>query len=161
MALVFRDAHLSDLDRIIQLEDICFTDPWTLNMLQDDFANRWSNFRIAEQVDPLGEKNSILLGFYIYWHVVDEVNLIQVAVHPTYQKQGIGRQLIHDLIACGKRVDAHRIFLEVRRSNQAAIRLYESTAFEHFGIRKNYYTGPQEDALCMAYTYSTELHIRP
>ena len=95
-----------------------------------------------------------LIGFCLWQQVLDEASLLNIAVHPQYQRQGLGRQLVQMMIDNSQAHHAIHLFLEVRRSNQAAIALYEQLGFVEMGIRRQYYRTPQgrEDALLMGYT---------
>jgi ribosomal-protein-alanine N-acetyltransferase len=75
----------------------------------------------------------------LFWHVVDEVHLLNVAVAMEARMRGIGRALMEDLIAYGRANDVARILLEVRETNAVAIGLYESLGFERFNVRLRYY----------------------
>ena len=79
----------------------------------------------------------------------DEADITKVAVAKDAQGQGIGSMLMKELISRAPELGVAKIFLEVRESNEAALRLYKKFGFEQIGIRKNYYTSPLEDAISM------------
>lgn len=83
----------------------------------------------------------------------DDAELIRIAVEPGLRRQGIGEQLLNDLLQEVKKRDIHDIFLEVRSGNEAAIGLYTKAGFVNAGIRKEYYSNPTEDAIIMRYTW--------
>ncbi len=83
----------------------------------------------------------------------DDAELIRIAVEPGLRRQGIGEQLLNDLLQEVKKRDIHDIFLEVRSGNEAAIGLYTKAGFVNAGIRKGYYSNPAEDAIIMRYTW--------
>ena len=85
----------------------------------------------------------------LFWHVVDEVHLLNVAVAMEARMRGIGRALMEDLIAYGRAHDVAKILLEVRSTNAVAIGLYESLGFERFNVRERYYSDGT-DAIEMA-----------
>jgi ribosomal-protein-alanine N-acetyltransferase len=101
--------------------------------LREELVRPWSRLRAAR--DPSG----LVLGYMLFWHVVDEVHLLNVAVAMEARMRGIGRALMEDLIAYGRAHDVARILLEVRETNAVAIGLYESLGFERFNVRLRYY----------------------
>lgn len=119
-------------------------------------AARWVEFdytRLAK--DPYGlilvaESDSLdrapILGFAACSIVVDEAELRNIAVDPSYQRRGIGRALVVDAFGRLVKRGAKRIFLEVRASNLPAQELYFSLGFSLSSIRKHYYQNPSEDA---------------
>lgn len=96
-------------------------------------------------------ENAHAAGFALL-RCFDDAELIRIAASPEHRREGIGRRLLDALIDEAKKCGAGSIFLEVRRSNAAAIKLYEGAGFEHTGVRKDYYHAPKEDALIMRYT---------
>jgi ribosomal-protein-alanine N-acetyltransferase len=101
--------------------------------LREELARPWSRLRAAR--DPEGR----VLGYLLFWHVVDEVHLLNVAVAMEARMRGIGRALLEDLIGYGRANDVARILLEVRSTNAVAIGLYESLGFVSFNVRPRYY----------------------
>lgn len=103
-----------------------------------------------------GWHQSQLLGYYIGHCVFDDVTLMDIAVSPAYRSQGIAQQLVVHFLQQAKRLDALQCLLEVRASNQHAMRLYERNGFVQIDRRKNYYpsseansSGSREDAIIM------------
>jgi ribosomal-protein-alanine N-acetyltransferase len=88
-----------------------------------------------------------ILGFLIALHVAPEWELENIVVAPTARRQGIGKQLLHDLLAAAHETNSESVFLEVRESNSAARALYEHAGFAAVGRRPSYYADPQEDAV--------------
>ncbi|BAF58924.1 acetyltransferases [Pelotomaculum thermopropionicum SI] len=83
------------------------------------------------------------------WLILDEAHITNVAVHPEYRKNNIGRTLMLEMMRRAALMGAVRMTLEVRPSNAAARRLYASLGFEVKGIRRRYYTDTNEDAIIM------------
>ena len=81
--------------------------------------------------------------------VLDETDMMNVAVHPDFRRQGVARALILALIGELKKRGSRCLTLEVRASNDPARALYESLGFAHVGTRRNYYQNPKEDALIL------------
>ncbi len=111
--------------------------------LREELERPWSRIRGAR------DASGTLLGYALYWHVVDEIHLLNVAVAEGARRRGIGRALMDDLIAYARDHRASRVLLEVRVSNTPALALYESLGFERFHVRKNYYAD-FEDAVEMS-----------
>ena len=81
--------------------------------------------------------------------VLDETDMMNVAVHPDFRRQGVARALILALTEELKNRGSHCLTLEVRASNDPARALYESLGFVLVGTRRNYYHNPKEDALIL------------
>lgn len=113
--------------------------------LREELARPWARLRVAR-----GEAGTPI-GYTLFWHVVDELHLLNVAVAPEFRRRGIGRALMDDLLEYASRYAVARVLLEVRASNVAAIALYESLGFETFNVRARYYSDG-EDALEMVLT---------
>jgi ribosomal-protein-alanine N-acetyltransferase len=91
-------------------------------------------------------------AFLLAWGVVDELHLLELASHPEQRRKGFARALLGALLAHARTQHTRLILLEVRRSNLAAIALYESFGFETTGVRRGYYSDTGEDALEMRIT---------
>ena len=116
--------------------------PWSKKQWEADLELPHSFYFIDEQADKV-------VGFLVCHLVVDEIEIMQVAVHPAQQKQGIAQQLLEQLASFAREKAAASIFLEVRESNQAAKKAYQKSGFEAIGVRKKYYHAPVEDAIIM------------
>jgi ribosomal-protein-alanine N-acetyltransferase len=88
-------------------------------------------------------------AFCAFWLVFDEIHINNVAVLPQLRGHGIGTTLIQHVLAEGRRLGANRATLEVRASNDAALRLYQRLGFYVAATRRNYYSNPVEDALIL------------
>lgn len=133
-----------DLDGVLAVEEESFTNPWTKEMYAWELQNR-SVCHIFVVRTP----EHRVAGFCAFWLVVDEIHINNLAIRPALRGQGIGTQLIRRVFDEAKRLGARRATLEVRRSNEAARRLYERVGFRVTGTRPNYYTNPVEDALIL------------
>ncbi|MEP7050086.1 MAG: ribosomal protein S18-alanine N-acetyltransferase [Pseudomonadota bacterium] len=91
-------------------------------------------------------------AFLLAWSVADELHLLELATHPEQRRKGFARALLVALLDHARTHHARLILLEVRRSNLAAIALYESFDFETTGVRRGYYSDTGEDALEMRIT---------
>lgn len=144
----------SDLDAAIAIDLVSFVpselnvagaDPRTLRerSLREELVRPWARLRAARS-----EEGS-LVGYALFWHVVDELHLLNVAVTPSMRRQGIGRALVLDLITYARSHAAVRILLEVRSSNAPALAMYGSLGFTAFNTRPRYYSDG-EDAIEMS-----------
>ncbi len=101
--------------------------------LREELARAWARLRVAR-----GESGEVL-GYILFWHVTDEIHLLNVAVAASARRHRIGTMLVEALIAYAVEHAAAKVLLEVRASNAAAIRLYEKLGFESFNVRRRYY----------------------
>ena len=101
--------------------------------------------------------DGVIVGLGGYTAVLDEADILDVAVHPDYRRRGIARRLCEAILADAKKHGVMTVFLEVRQSNCPAISLYKSLGFTECGIRKNYYSSPKEDAVLMLLPFSEEM----
>ena len=140
------------LDEIAALEKVCFSAPWSRNMLAEELDNACSAFLTA--LDETGR----VVGYAGLQVILDEGYITNVAVRPEDRQKGVAAQLLQVFInfATGNRLSF--LTLEVRPSNTAAIVLYGHHGFRTAGRRKNYYELPKEDALIMKleFDYGTE-----
>jgi len=90
-----------------------------------------------------------LLGFALGWWVVDELQLLAIATRPDARRRGVARRLLEALSAAARAAGGERVSLEVARNNVAAVRLYESSGYRVFNVRKHYYPETGDDALEM------------
>ena len=129
--------------QVAELERICFvTEAWSEKSVASELNNPLSFWLVA--VD--GER---VAGYVGSQTVLDESDMMNVAVHPDYRKQGIATALIVGLVEELRKKGSHCLTLEVRASNENAISLYKKLDFQEVGRRKNYYRNPREDALIL------------
>jgi len=142
--LLVRPAVESDVPGIARLEQICFSDPWSEASLCHDLAGNPA----AHYLAAVGSDDR-LIGYIAWWQVVDEAEIINLAVSPEQRSKGVGHLLLSRMIDEACRAGASCIHLDVRESNQPARRLYERTGFVQTGIRMGYYADDQENAITM------------
>ena len=139
------------LDRLEQLERMCFSRPWSKKMLAEELDNQCAAFLVA--VEPETEKAVGYAGLLV---VADEGYITTVAVDPSCRRQGVAAQLLQVFDNFAKGNHLAFLTLEVRSSNAAAIALYEGFGFREVGRRRNYYDLPKEDALILTKYYTEE-----
>ena len=135
------------VQQIAELEKLCFHDPWSENSIASELGNRLSLWFVAEE-------DGRVVGYVGSQTVLGETDMMNIATHPDYRKQGIAKALINTLISALAEQGSHSLMLEVRVSNEPAKSLYGSMGFESVGIRKNYYRNPREDALILRKEWS-------
>ncbi|MCI9307028.1 MAG: ribosomal protein S18-alanine N-acetyltransferase [Lachnospiraceae bacterium] len=140
--LNIRRMEEGDLDQVCAIEEETFSMPWSRKSFQDTISYYHTLFLVAE-LD--GE----IAGYCGCYQSLEEAEITNIAVRRQLRGHGIGRRLLMELMRLGKEQGAFAYTLEVRVSNQAAIHLYESLGFVSFGIRKNFYEKPREDAMIM------------
>ncbi len=124
------------------IEEESFKRPWTRDGFETELAREPSICLTLKDGDRV-------FGYLIFWLIQDEIHILNIAVRPDLRKMGLGKVLLAYLTDFAREVRAESIFLEVRRSNQAAQALYRRTGFKVVGERKNYYSEDNEDALMM------------
>ena len=132
----------SHVAQVAALEKACFTTPWSENSVRAELTNPLSLWLVA--VDH-GE----VVGYVGSQSVMDEADMMNVAVSDSYRRKGIARQLVGALITALDARGVHSLTLEVRASNEPAKQLYRQIGFEQVGRRPNYYRNPKEDALIL------------
>ena len=144
MMIEFRKLKLRDLNTIEEIERTSYPTPWSRSMFAGELAKPSSICLGAFE-----SEREELVGYLIISRYVDAWHVMNIAVAPEYRRRGIARSLMERLFDVTAR-DARRGYtLEVRVSNEAAIRLYEELGFKARGIRRGYYTDNREDALIM------------
>lgn len=140
------------LDEVAALEQICFSDPWSRNLLAQELDNALSAFLVA--LDGGGR----VAGYAGLQVILDEGTITNIAVRPDCRRQGVAGKLLQVFLDFARGNRLAFLTLEVRASNYDAIALYGSRGFRSAGRRKNYYRQPQEDAIIMTkeFTYGTE-----
>ena len=128
--------------QIAELEKLCFNDPWSENSIASELDNRLSSWLVAIVDDKV-------VGYVGSQTVLGETDMMNIAIHPDYRKQGIATELISALIEALNERGSHSLMLEVRASNEPAKSLYLKMGFDVVGVRKNYYRNPREDALIL------------
>ena len=135
-----REGHVS---QVATLEKLCFgTEAWSEKSVASELTNPLSLWLVAEEA---GE----VLGYIGSQTVIDETDMMNVAVHPDFRGRGIATGLILGLVEELRKKGSHALMLEVRASNETAIRVYLRLEFAEVGRRKNYYRNPREDALIL------------
>ena len=142
--MILREMLVEDLEQVIEIENQLFSVPWTKEGYFTFLTRDDTMFLVVE------EKGKIL-GYCGLLMVLDEGDVTNVAVCRERQREGIGNFLVSSLLRLAGDQGISMIHLEVRSGNETAIRLYERLGFQRDGIRRNYYSDPEEDAVLMTW----------
>ena len=129
----------SHVSAVAELERQNFSDPWPDIAVRGELTNKLALWLVALEG---GE----VVGYVGSQTVLQEADMMNIAVADTHRRRGIAKMLVEELI---RQLDAYQLTLEVRASNAPAIALYEALGFQQVGLRKNYYRKPKEDALIL------------
>ncbi len=137
-----RDMVNSDLDRIMEIEKLCFKAPWGRDDLYREINDNKLSVMQVITIDDL------VVGFCDYWNTFDSGTICQIAIHPDYQKQKLGSKLLEEVLKDAKAKKIRTLTLEVRASNEKAINFYEKFGFKVTLVKEAYYSNG-EDAIYM------------
>ena len=129
----------SHVAAVAELEKQNFSEPWPEIAVRSELTNKLSLWLVAMDGETV-------VGYVGSQTVLQEADMMNIAVADTHRRRGIARLLVEELI---RQLDAYQLTLEVRASNAPAIALYEKLGFQQVGLRKNYYHKPKEDALIL------------
>ena len=137
--MIIEKMNAAHVSQIAELEKLCFSDPWSEKSIETELSCRLSVWLVALE----GEQ---VVGYVGSQTVIDESDMMNIAVHPDFRRRGIAEALVAELEAALRQRGSRALTLEVRDSNASAIALYEKLGFSQVGLRKNYYRNPKEDA---------------
>lgn len=140
--ILIQQSTFQDIPAMVLIENECFSEPWSEKGFQSAFKDGISYFISAKA-------NKILVGYAGMYNVLDEGYVYNLAVSEKFRGNKIGKKLIKNLLDYSKNKNLSFLSLEVRKSNQIAIDLYEKTGFEIIGTRKDFYNFPKEDGIIM------------
>ena len=141
--VLVRQADINDVDDIYEIERLCFPDPWSRDSLIYELDKNPRAFYIVAELDDK------VVGFVGLWWIGDEGHITNVAVRPGFRNRKIASGIMTVMLDFTTKEGIKHHTLDVRRSNEPAIGLYEKYGFEVEGIRKGYYLNNGEDALIM------------
>lgn len=140
--MIIRAASEADLDAIDEIERLSFPAPWPKATFAGELQREWARIDV-------GVVDGRVVAFDNYWVVTTELHILVIATHPELRGRGYGAQLLDHAIAAAVATGCALATLEVRRSNTAAIALYERAGFKTVHVRARYYQDDGEDALVM------------
>lgn len=136
-----------DVDQALAIEQRSFTMPWSRNLFMSEFRSPTVSTLLVAV--PEGEEDRTIAGYLVYWLVEDEMHILNLATSPAFRRQGCAKQLVLAGLRKSYAAGARRAFLEVRVSNNVALKLYSGLGFRSVHIRREYYDEPVEDAVIM------------
>ena len=140
--MILTNMERCHVPQVAALEKICFCDPWSEGSVASELENPLSRWLVALEGDQV-------LGYVGSQTVLDESDMMNLAVDPAFRRRGIARALVCALMEQLRKMGSRCLTLEVRASNESAQALYACLGFVQVGRRKNYYHHPKEDALIL------------
>ena len=131
-----------EVPQVAELEKLCFAMPWSEKSVAGELDNPLALWLVAMEGDRLA-------GYVGSQTVMDETDMMNLAVAPQFRRQGVGETLVNALVASLKELGSRCLTLEVRDSNGPARALYAKLGFVEVGRRRGYYRDPREDALIL------------
>ena len=155
------------ISQITVLESDIFPDPWSEKSIRDTLENPQARIWaiISRQAAPEHASETAascastapehagkpqLLGYVIFYYVLDEGEIARIATSPQHRRQGVAVRLLEKMRAFSYEQNITRWLLDVRISNETAIHFYKAAGFAKDGVRKNFYANPPEDAILMS-----------
>lgn len=144
MKVTIRNCQDMDIEQVAWIEQNTFSEPWTKEGFLETLAQPHPIFMVAEE-------DNVICGYGILYCNSDEGEIPTIAVASDKRGCGIGKLLLDAMLTEADTKGVKHVYLEVRKGNLAAQRLYEHCGFSCVGMRKNFYQKPVEDALVMAF----------
>ena len=163
--LSFLPMTVADLDSVLAIESLSHIHPWTKGNFSDSLAaGHWAYCvrpQLADSIKGSYLDPEVLWAYCILFPAVDELHLLNITVSPKLRRFGIGIKMMNAIEGVAAQQKMPRIILEVRPTNEAALKLYQCLGYEQIGLRKNYYpvdatSGLREDALVLAKSIKLE-----
>ena len=142
----YRRMRATDLSEVAHLEKELYAFPWSLGNFRDSVNAGYDCWTVTH-----GE---VVIGYAILMIALDEAHLLNIAIAPEWQNQGVGRAFLSHMVQVARQAGCQIIYLEVRPSNVAARHLYKTVGFQQIAIRPDYYPAlhGREDALFLGLT---------
>lgn len=144
-----RQATEEDIAAIHEIEAACSTSPWSRGQFTEELYEDFAHLLVAEE-------DGEIKGFADLHIVSDDAHINEIGVREDCRRQGIGSLLMDRMISLSEEKGCVQISLEVRKSNLPAMALYESWGFTAAGVRKRFYTRPEEDGYTMVRKTGTD-----
>jgi len=135
-----------DLQDLIDLEALCFDYHWNREQFLLGLQSR--AFKVLGM-----RKNGILAGYIAFSLIADEMEILNLAVHPEFRRMGLGEALLSESFSICLENNIKKSFLDVKVSNDPALALYRKFGYKKIGVRKRYYPDTKEDALLFRYDF--------
>ncbi|MDB5987289.1 MAG: rimI [Nevskia sp.] len=138
--------HAELLPQVLEIERRAYEFPWSESIFRDCLKAGYSGWVLSDAQNAVN-------GYALMSMAVGEAHVLNLCVDSAHQQQGYGRLMLLHLLRIARAANMTIVLLEVRRSNKAALRLYESEGFSRLGLRKAYYPAAagREDAFVLGY----------
>ena len=143
--MIVRLLDRKDLDEIVRIENEIYKDPWNKEAYEREIDNDIAYVYVLEH-------DNTIVGYYGFWIMFDNIDITKVSVRKELQGKGLSNILMEDFFNRIKNLDVKTVTLEVRSSNDKAIKLYEKNGFKKINIRYKYYPDGED-----AYIYQKEV----
>ncbi|NJN80074.1 MAG: ribosomal protein S18-alanine N-acetyltransferase [Anaerolineales bacterium] len=143
MNFVIRKMIMNDLEQVVAIDQVSFSLPWPARSFQFELTDNPASRCWVVELDKK------IIAMIVSWLILDELHIATIATHPDFRKQGIGKKLLTHALKSAKDEGVIRSFLEVRESNEVALKMYRNFGFVEDGRRKEYYKDNGEDAILM------------
>ena len=141
--LTIRRMKESDIPEVARLEKEIFPDPWSEGAISETFEQEQTLLLVAYE-------DRKLIGYLILYFVLEEGEIARIAVIPECRRQGVGARMLLELEDLCEDNGITKLLLDERESNETAISFYTSYGFVQDGVRRNFYSDPQEDGILMS-----------
>jgi ribosomal-protein-alanine N-acetyltransferase len=132
-----------DVDAVVSIETEAFSSPWRRETFLDLIDRPGLELLVLE------DQQAGIIGYAVLWCVLDQGELANMAVTPSYRRRGLGGFLLSRVLEVARERGVETVYLEVRVSNESAVKLYTQFGFSDVGLRRQYYERPKEDARVM------------
>ena len=140
--LTLSSFDLGDVCRLAEIDALSFSTPYKAEDFSALYGSSYTHLLTARA-------DGRILGYISFTVIVDECQIINIAVDPQERCRGVGSFIMEGLFSFGKEKGVKKYFLEARESNAPAISLYKKYGFSQVGVSKNHYSQPREDAVLM------------
>ena len=155
--VIVREMCKEDLDAVVEIDRLSLPLSWSKRTYELELTeNQAAHLLIAEWRE---RPNAVVIGFIGYWHIVDEIHISTLAVHPQYRRNGVAQDLLDAAIRRALSMGVEWVTLEVRVSNSPAVELYRKNGFEITRRKPGYYLDNNEDAFEMMRNITIEESI--
>ncbi|MDD3363084.1 MAG: ribosomal protein S18-alanine N-acetyltransferase [Hespellia sp.] len=141
-----RKMKAADIEQIVSLEAESFPDPWSETSITDSMEQNFSLCLVAED-------ERVVVGYLIFYRNLDEGEILRIAVKSDHRRAGVGTMLLGAMRTYCEQKGIKRVLLDVRSSNKNAKKFYKKQGFAQDGMRKHFYSKPDEDAILMSRRY--------
>jgi ribosomal-protein-alanine N-acetyltransferase len=140
--MIVRPMIAEDLEQVVEIEKASMPSPWYKELFEEELKREAARYFV-------GEVDGQVAGYMGYWEAPQEAHIINLAIAPQFRQKGLGFQMMEYCLRFANQKGARLATLEVRESNEAALKLYEKMNFRTVAIRKKYYSDNQENAVVM------------